>query len=74
MHCIHVALAHSFRSLVARKTHSYYAVQLDGCVPVSGSAQTVLGFVPDPCTENYSPLLTRDDFCPTVRQSIRIRR
>jgi len=47
---------------VARKTHSHYAVELDGCVPMLGSAQTVEGFVVDPRTVNYSLLLTRDDF------------
>jgi len=57
---------------VARKTHSYYAVELDVCVPVLGSAQTVVGFVVDPCTVNYSPLLIRDDLSPMVRQSIRL--
>ena len=57
---------------MARKTHSYYAVELDVCVPVLGSAQTVVGFVVDPCTVNYSPLLIRDDLSPMVRQSIRL--
>jgi len=51
-----------FHNLVAGKTHSYYAVELDGYVPVLGSAQTVVGFVVEPCTVNYPPLLTRDDF------------
>jgi len=31
---LHVVVGLLFRNLVARKTHSYYVVGLDGCVPV----------------------------------------
>ena len=43
----HVVVGLLFRNLVTRKTHSYYAVELDCCLPVLGSAQTVVGFVVD---------------------------
>ena len=62
VHYFHVVVGLLFPNLVARKTHSYYAVELDGRVLVLGSTQTVVGFVVDPCTVNYCPLLTRDDF------------
>jgi len=62
VHYFHVVVGLLFRNSVARKTHSYYTVEPDGCVPVLGSAQTAVGFVADPCTANYSPLLTWDDF------------
>ena len=62
MHYFHVVVGLLLGNLVARKTHSYYVAELDGCVPVLGSAQTVVGFVVNPCTVNYSPLLTLDDF------------
>jgi len=47
VHYFHVMVRLLFRNLVARKTHSYYAVELCGCVPLLGSAQTVVGFVVD---------------------------
>ena len=50
MHYFHVVKGLLFRNLVARNSHSHYAVKLDGCVPLLGSAQTVVGFVVDPCT------------------------
>jgi len=53
----HVVVGLLFRNLVTRKTHSYYAVELDCCLPVLGSAQTVVGFVVDRSTVSYSPLL-----------------
>jgi len=62
VHNFHVVMGLLFLNLMARKTHIYYAVELNGCVPVLGSVQTVVGFVVDPCTVNYSPLLTWDDF------------
>jgi len=50
MHYFHVVVGLLFRKFVVRKTHIYYAVKLDGCVSVLGCAQTVVGFVVDPCT------------------------
>jgi len=38
VHYLHVVVGLLFRNLVARKTRSYYVVELDGCVPVLGSA------------------------------------
>jgi len=43
VHYLHVVVGLLFRKLVARKTHSYYVVELDVCVSVLGSAQTVVG-------------------------------
>ena len=43
VHYLHVLVGLLFCNLVARKTHSYYVVELDGCELVLGSAQTVVG-------------------------------
>ena len=43
VHYLHVVVGLLFRNLVARNTHSYYVVELDGCVLVLGSVQTVVG-------------------------------
>jgi len=42
VHYLHVVVCLLFRYSVARKTRSFYVVELDGCVPVLGSAQTVV--------------------------------
>ena len=54
VHYLHVVVGLLFRNLVARNTHSYYVVELDGCVQVLGSVQTVV----DHCGPSYCELLS----------------
>jgi len=62
VHYFHVVVGLLFHNLVTRKTHSYYAMELDGCVPVLGCVQTAVGIIVEPCNVNYSSLFIWDDF------------
>ena len=42
VHYFYVVVGLLFRNLVARKTRCYYAVELDGCVPVLGGAPSAV--------------------------------